>query len=64
MKTYYFAVNPDAAYGGGDPICVDRAEAERLIREWYHGEDETPEFEDVWSEASDSQISEYGVYDT
>lgn len=64
MKTYYFAVNPDTAYGGDNPICVDRREANRLIREWYCGEDETPEFEDVWSEASDSEISEYGVYDT
>ena len=35
MKTYYFPINPDTAFGNSAPVCVDKKEAERLMREWY-----------------------------
>lgn len=68
MKTYYFPINPDTAFGNSDPVCVDKKEAERLMREWYGPYSADPrddiEFNDIWREATDDEIAEYGTYDT
>ena len=62
MKTYYILRDLDG-YGSEYPICVDRAEAERLMREWYNPDD-TPDFDEVWKEATEEDIAKYGRYDS
>ena len=68
MKKYYFPINPDTAFGNSDPVCVDKKEAERLMREWYGPYSATPsddiKFEDLFREATADEISEYGTYDS
>lgn len=58
MKTYYILRNMDG-YGSEYPICVDREEAERLVREW-----DKEDFDEVWREATEYEIATYGRYDT
>ena len=63
-KTYYFP-NPEresAFFGGEYPICVDFAEVERLANEW--GYESTDSLLSEMHEASDSEIAEYGIYDS
>ena len=61
MKTYYFInsdVNPDRIFGFEYPCCLDHAEVSRRANEWG---------ENVWDdfhEATESEIAEYGVYDS
>ena len=55
----YFILNDMDGYGSEYPICVDRKEAERLTREWNE-----EDFDEVWREASEDEISEYGRYDS
>ena len=57
-KIYYILRDLDG-YGSEYPICVDRAEAERLVREWECGD-----FDEIWCEASEEDIAKYGRYDT
>lgn len=61
-KTYYILRDLDG-YGSEYPICVDRAEAERLMREWYNPDD-APDFDEVWKEAAEEDIAKYGRYDS
>lgn len=70
MKTYYLptAAYWDTAFFNSEPICIDLKEAERLYDEWY-GEygansEEEIEFDDLWCEASEEEIEEYGTYDS
>lgn len=58
MKTYYILRDLDG-YGSEYPICVDRDEAERLVREWECGD-----FDETWREATEEEIAKYGRYDT
>lgn len=69
-KTYYLptAAYWDTAFADSDPVCVDRKEAERLYSDWY-GEyganyDDTTGFDDLWREADEDEIAEYGTYDS
>ena len=62
MKPYYFPNSGyvDVIFGGQSPVCMDRAEVDRLSRE-------DGGWENIWEqahEASDDEISEYGVYNT
>lgn len=57
-KSYYI-LNDMEGYGSEYPICVDREEAERLVREW--GKED---FDEVWRKASEDEIATYGRYDT
>ena len=57
MKVYYI-LNDMNGYGSEYPICVDRKEAERLAREW------NSEFDEIWHEATENEIADYGWYDT
>ena len=61
-KTYYLLRDFDG-YGSEFPVCVDRKEAERLIREWYNTDD-APDFNEVWREADEYDIASYGHYDS
>ena len=63
MKTYYIAdpEHSDAIYGDQLPVCIDLAEVERLAREW---DMTTEDLLEQMHEASESEIEEYGVYDT
>lgn len=62
MKSYYIRRDLDG-YGSEYPICVDRTEAERLMREWYNPDD-APDFDEVWKEATEEEIAKYGRYDS
>ena len=70
MKTYYLptAAYWDTAFFNSEPICIALKEAERLYDEWYseyganYGEE--TEFDDLWREASEEEIEEYGTYDS
>lgn len=70
MKKYYlpYAVFWDTAFFDRDPVCLDLKEAERIYQEWYDdfGEDcEAPcEFDDLFWEVNESEIEEYGVFDS
>lgn len=47
-----------------EPICIDETEVSRLISEW--ADDETSP-DDLWNqlhEATEREISQYGVYDS
>lgn len=60
-KTYFF---PDDytefdIFGQEIPVCIDRAECERLAREY---EMTVAEFMGQMHEASESEIAEYGTY--
>lgn len=60
-KTYYFIndnVNPDAIYGNGNPVCIDRAETDRLSGEWEC------DLMEQMHEASEEEIDQYGKYDS
>jgi len=62
MKTYYILTDMEG-YGSEYPVCVDRAEAERLCREWNDGI-HALDFDEIWREASEEEIAQYGRYDT
>jgi len=60
-------IDPDEAYylpsgdwdkvcGSEYPTCLDRETAERLAKEWEK------DFDELWREASNSEIEEFGVY--
>lgn len=57
----------DSAIGSGEPVCIDREEAERLYNEWHglYGANNMDEvaFDDIWREATEAEIIEYGVAD-
>lgn len=62
MKKYYFPDDEyiDSIFGWQDPICLDRAETDRLSHE-------DGGWENIWDqvhEASADEIAEYGVYDS
>ena len=57
-KTYYILRDFDG-YGSEYPVCVDRAEAERLVRAW-----DKEDFDEIWREATEEEIAKYGRYDT
>lgn len=66
---YYFVEKEDfdLVFGGGDPICVDEAERDRLIMGWEQPDD--PELTreallEQWREATEDEIEQYGVYDS
>lgn len=68
-KTYYLPTDEyfNSAFGNTSPVCVDQAEAIRLLEEWHGVQgDNNPDitFEDVWREAIPEEIAEYGVYDS
>lgn len=69
-KTYYLPTSEywDTAFGSSEPVCVDRKEADRLYRDWYNeygaNYDEKTAFDDLWREADDDEIAEYGTYDS
>ena len=63
-KTYYF---PDselesAFFGNECPICVDLAEVARLAAEWSY--ENVDDLLSEMHEATDSEIAEYGTYDS
>lgn len=58
QKTYFILRDLDG-YGSEYPICVDRAEAERLVRAW-----DKEDFDEIWREATEEEIAKYGRYDT
>lgn len=62
MKSYYILRDLNG-YGSEYPVCVDRAEAERLCREWNDGI-HALDFDEIWREASEEEIAKYGRYDT
>lgn len=62
-NTAYYILRDLDGYGSEYPICVDRAEAERLMREWYNPDD-APDFDEIWKEASEEDIAKYGRYDS
>ena len=62
MKPYYFPNSGyvDVIFGGQSPVCMDRAEVDRLSRE-------DGGWENIWEqvhEASAAEIEEFGVYDS
>lgn len=57
-KIYYILRDLDG-YGSEYPVCVDREEAERLVREWNEAD-----FDEIWTEASEEEIAKYGRYDS
>ena len=62
-KTYYFANadRSDSIYGSEMPVCIDRAEVERLAREWGMT---TEELLEQMHEATPEEVEEYGVYNS
>lgn len=69
-KVYYLPTAEywDTAFFDSEPICIDLKEAERLYDEWYSeygaNYEENTEFDDLWREADDEEIEEYGTYDS
>lgn len=67
-KPYYLPTNDHwhFVFQNVEPICIDREEAERLFDEWYgeYGADIGDEFDDLWREADEDEIAEYGTYDS
>ena len=62
MKPYYFPNSGyvDVIFGGQPPVCMARAEVDRLSRE-------DGGWENIWEqvhEASAAEIEEFGVYDS
>lgn len=55
----YYILRDLDGYGSEYPVCVDRSEAERLVRAW-----DKEDFGEVWREASEEEIAKYGRYDT
>ena len=43
--------------------AVRREEAEEMMRGWYAMDADAPEFDDVWREAAESDLTEYGTSD-
>ena len=48
-------------YGNATPVCVDRAEAEELMRGWYATDSNAPAFDDVWRVAEARDLKLYGI---
>lgn len=67
-KTYYLPTseNWDTVFWSDEPICIDREEAERLLYEWHGlpGDNTDVAFDELWREATDEEIDEYGKYDS
>lgn len=59
LPTPYYILRDLDGDGSEYPVCVDRDEAERLVREWECGD-----FDEIWREASENDIAKYGRYDT
>lgn len=61
-KTYFFpdAEHYDAFFGAFTPICVDRAELERLAFGW---EMDIEDLMEQVHEATECEIARYGTYD-
>lgn len=55
---YYILKNLDG-YGSTYPTCIGRREAYHLLREWDTAGD--LRFDDVWTEATTSDIQQYGI---
>lgn len=62
-KTYYIANGEhiDAIYGNADIICMDITEVRRLAHEWNMT---TKALLEQMHKASDSEIAEFGVYNS
>lgn len=60
-KTYFFpdTEHYDAFFGASAPICIDRAELERLARGW---EMDIEDLMEQVHEATENEIAEYGTY--
>ena len=65
-KNYYFpnAGLDDEWFGNGPAVCIDKAEAERLIAEWAVGGVTKESLWDQLHIASAQEIETYGVYDS
>lgn len=67
MKKYYLPMNADnygLVYFGADVVCLDRAECDRLEREYIRDGHDPEGYIEFWREASADEISKYGVYDS
>lgn len=69
MKTYYFPNSEyaDTVFGSEMPICIDKDELHRLANEWSNYDENGQSESDVidrFHEATESEIEEYGVYDS
>ncbi len=56
-KKYYLLRNFDL-YGSYFPICVEEAEAKRLM---IDGDPNETEFDEIWREATQKEIEKYGI---
>lgn len=67
-KPYYLPTSAywDSAFGSQFPVCIDHEEAERLLYEWHGlpGANDDMEFDDLWREADEDEIAEYGTYES
>ena len=61
-ETHYILRDLDG-YGNAAPVCVTRESAEELMRGLYATDANAPEFDDVWREADEDDIAEYGKED-
>lgn len=59
-ETLYILRDLDG-YGNATPVCVDRAEAEELMRGWYATDSNAPAFDDVWRVAESRDLKLYGI---
>lgn len=67
MKQEYYFPNSehiDCWFGGSDPVCIDRQEAERLATAWETEEKAAADILNQLHEATTEEIAEYGVYDS
>lgn len=63
QKDYFFPDSEymDVIFGAASPVCMDRAEVERLSHE------DGPGWSDIWHQvhqATAAEIEEYGVYNS
>lgn len=59
-ETLYILRDLDG-YGNATPVCVDRTEAEELMRGWYATDANAPDFDDVWRVAEAHDLNLYGI---
>lgn len=63
QKTIYYLPTDDnwlTVFTNCSPCCITRSEAEYLLREWRNFDDNR-NFDELWREASDEEISNYGI---